>query len=253
MSDKPKPSDLEPGKDKNGARSADHQPTDSDKDPNPKGHEDDDGESDDGEENPQPFDTSLLDKGDKSEKDRDEIPDKSPTQKPTRENQAEKQIEAWYKRVASGEVELDDDRIPKWVKPGVEKRLQKDISSLDEDEPSGRSGDDIKKSVLEESRFERLIESIPSLTPTAQKQLVTEARRFESLGMKKFHAWKEAIDRMKVRQDAEKRGAKAALMGAPGSSGISEERKKKGVSDSAKALGKKMGLSDSDYKKYGSK
>ena len=45
--------------------------------------------------------------------------------------------------------------------------------------------------------------------------------------MKKFHAWKEAIDRMKVRQDAEKRGAKAALMGAPGSSGISEERKRK--------------------------
>ena len=163
MSDKPKPSDLEPGKDKNRARSADHQPTDSEKDPTPKDHQDDDGESDDGEEKPQPFDTSLLDKGDKSEKDRDEIPDKSPTQKPTRENQAEKQIEAWYKRVASGEVELDDDRMPKWVKPGVEKRLQKDISSFDDDGHSEHSGEDIKKSVLEESRFERLIESIPSL------------------------------------------------------------------------------------------
>src|SRR5690606_29734256 len=163
----------------------------------------------------------------------------SSTQKPKRNEQAEKQIDAWYERYIAGEVKLDDDRMPPWVRTGIEERLE---------EPSGET--EVKPGLNDQDiDFKILVKSIPQLPKATQKKVAEKASRYIKMGMSPYNALNEAISDLNVIKEAEERGKKVVRMGIP-AGGNSRQDTSGEISDSARRLGKKMGIKDSSYDKY---
>lgn len=191
------------------------------------------------------FNESLLDTED-SEK--TETP---PTPK-AKENDAftqkQKQIEVWVKRFdgrinpkTNEEYKMDD--IPHdWLKQDVSDKLHESGNEIVTEEKKKETKSSVDDDVLDKLDYRDLKRQIPELSQSKQEEIATLFKQLKEDGVKSdFKALSYALERSNVEIEAEKRGKKAALMGAPsgGSSGgvnpvekdnmSSEFRKKTGI------------------------
>ena len=261
MSDETQSADSKPEKDTAATEGAELQNTFSGDNPISKDENLDNSEEKNGkdgkdgvDDSPQPFDRSLLENGVKEENPQNGD-EPLPQQKSTQISQAEKQVHTWHTRVVNGEVNIEDETMPEWVRTRVKAMIDSELDEIDNAYKENTLYEDIRKKVLHETRFERLIEALPvdGMPPSEQKKLANEAKRLEDLGMDRLDAWSEAINRLNIHQKAEERGAKAAMMYVPDGGILVDERGKKQLSKGAIALSKNFGLTEEDIKKFSPK
>ena len=232
MSDETQSADSKPGKATAATEGAEPQDTLSGDNSISKDENLDRSEKKDGvDDSPQPFDewkqNLILDTGDKEE-DPQSGNEPLPQQKSTRIGQAGKQINTWYTRVVNGEADIEDETMPEWVRIRVKAMIDSELDKVGNVPVVDTAQEDLKETILNETRFERLIESLLNdILPSERKKLVNEAERLQDLGMDKLTAWSEAVNRLNVHKEAEERGAKAAMMHVPNGGIVVNERGKK--------------------------
>jgi len=194
----------------------------------PKTPEADEGE---GKDKAKAFDESLLEMEDSN---------KTPPTTEDKENIAafnqSKKINTFFDRVANGKINpttnkewsLDDiDEV--WVKNAVSDKLGEISKPVEKKKEAANEND-----VYERIKYDQLIESIPELPQSKQKAIADLSKELQAEGVQsKYKALKRALEISNIELEAERRGKKAALMGAPGggsSGGINKVDNKKKLS-----------------------
>lgn len=173
-----------------------------------------------------------------------------------KEDEGQKQVNTWYNRIVNedtdddGEVfTLDHPKIPRWVKQSIENKLglEKVVQT------PNFSRNEIKKEILDDVKFDNLVSKIPKLPQSKQLQVQKLFQRYTERGMNKLHALEEALEIMEIEVATENRVLNRQLRSAPPDGDPVMKRKKKEkeeMSQSAMELGKKLGITDEDRKKY---
>lgn len=241
MSDDQKVNAGEPEEDTNKTPDAESETPKAGEGEEPKTPEADKGEEKDKAKDKTAFNESLLDTEDSKKK--VETPPTAEVKTDAAFNKSKK-IETYFDRVANGKINPTtgkewslDDIDEAWVKNAVSDKLG-DIGKTEA--PKDEKIDE--GDVYERIKYDQLIESIPELPKSKQNDIADLVKELQEEGVtSKYKALKRALDISNIELEAEKRGKKAALMGAPsgGSSGgvnpvekdnmSSEFRKKTGI------------------------
>lgn len=119
---------------------------------------------------------------------------------PAEEN-AKRQLEAWYAKVVSGKAKVED--APKWLQKGLNSRLESIGSEVDIDQKIEATL--AKKE--EEQEFKKLKSAIPRLTKAQANELNQRFAKLKPIG--KVEALRTALDLMGLSEkmrEAERRG-----------------------------------------------
>jgi len=242
MSDDTKVSDGDSEENTNTTSGAGSENTKADEGEQPKAPEADKSE---GKDNAKAFDESLLEMEDSKK-----TPPTSEVKEDAAFNQSKK-INTFFDRVANGKInpstneewKLDDiDEI--WVKNAVSDKLQDIDKSPKKTETKNESD------VYDRIKYDQLVESIPELPQSKQKEIASFVKKLQGDGIKsKYKALKIALDFKNIELEAERRGKKSVLLGGSGGSssgGINSSEQENKVS--AEFM-KKNGFSKEKIKK----
>lgn len=192
-------------------------------------------------ETPQKFDSSLLN----NDGGGDQKPPES-TVGSVAEAERLKHVNHWYNEVVEGKTEISDEKMPGWVREILTGHFDsiKDTFAKSLTKEEKKPQDDVV------TKLDLLLEKIPPMPKSGQLKMAQEAQRLQSLGMTKFNAWQEVVTKVNDKlSDAQREELAISMSSSSGSMGGDYNQPKK-LTDSAKKLSKRLGLTDKDIERF---